>query len=392
MSKLLTMATHGDIEGMDKDKFESTATSAFMSLHIILVGAHSVANTTLEPIPPVQSDDPKIQQDMKEVADKVSDLQNKLDNAKMTAHLWLPQEGRLDSGLCGLLSSTIPRHLLDYGATYSAVSGEILNLLAEAKKSGSSPNLVGQALQLIGALLQQVQGYRTEMEAATKQLTDYTTRVQADHDALVGGADAIQTLIGIDKADAVSLQQTLDQLQSQLDEDTEDLRIAKAGVGMGIVILVFGLGLCCAPGGGLIGGVTAVVGAAGFIGSLSVELQLEAQIKALQDAIANDQKIKQELIQQAIALTALHGVVAHLIDQVTAAQRSLSQVSSFWDTLDQSLQSVMDGLSKPNADMSVVLDEVRVKAAQNHWDDLVEYAKYLLGMTVTVVFRPANAA
>jgi hypothetical protein len=372
----------------DSDQVKANSSSGFLALQVVTGAAQAVANTQLEPIPAVQSDDPEIQKQMKDVNDKFADIQTKLDTAKVTAKLWLPGSTTLNSGLCADFSSLIPNHILSFRAAYSAASDEILSLLEEAKKEGNSKVLIGEALDLIQYLQAQVTKYQGEMTDASHQLNDFTAKVQADHDALVGGADAIQTLIGIDNTDADNLKNDIARLQDEIKAYQKQLTEAAIGMAGGIFVAVIGVALCFTPAAG-VGGVMIAVGVAGLAVGAGFVGSLEQKISHDQSEITSEQATEDALHQQAKALTGLHLTVSGLVDQLTAAQTALSSLATFWTTMQGTLSDVIEALNEPNASLPAVIDEIAVKRAATRWNDLADFAKVLQTAPVTVDFKPA---
>lgn len=366
----------------DADTTKPKATKAFMSLHIVSTGAHAVRNTLLNDILDVQSDDPTIQSQMANIHKKVADLQTKLAVAKSTADVWI-------DSLCSEVSQMIPNHILDYGATYDAASDQILMLLDNAKASPSDPTNKQQALELIGALRDQVTGYRVEMDKAKADLVAYGARIQTDHDNLLGGSDGIQTLMSIDSAEVDSFTADIKKMNDEIDVYNKQISDAEIGVGLSIFVACIGAVVCFVPGGQVAGGAIIATGALGLTASAAVWGVLEAKVKSCQSEIEQDQSTKTALNQQLISLSFLHMTVANTLNQVGDAQVALSDLNVFWSTFEASLGDVINDLNKPNASLSVTLDELWVRAAKNNWKDLSAFAQVLVGVTVTPEFKLA---
>lgn len=104
-----------------------------------------------------------------------------------------------------------------------------------------------------------------------------------------------------------------------------------------------------------------------------------------------DQAAETTLNIQITARNALHLIVANVVDKITAAQLALSDIAVFWGTFESTLDGVINDLGKPNAKLSVVLDEMWVKAAKNNWKTLTEFAQNLVDAKVDAEYRDKAA-
>lgn len=379
----ITSLAASGASGSTGSDLKSKATAGFMAMHIVATAAHAVRNCTLESIPPVETDDPNLKAQMDKVIAGVTDLQGKLQTARNTADIWI-------GTLCATISSTIPSHILDYGATYAAASDQIVGLLDQAKGQNPPPGLIPQALDLIQALRGQVSSYTTEVESAKQQLSDYATKVQADHDALLGGNDAIQTLISIDSADIDALKSEVNNLNDEISAWNKQIMDAEIGVGLSIFVGIIALAVAPVSGGASLAVGAVAVG--GLAASATVWGILQAKVDHARSEIATDQATETELQQQVLSLNALHGTVANVLNQIVTAQSALSDVGVFWQTFGNTLDGVITDLGKPNASLSAVIDEMWVNAAKGLWTDLTVFAQNLLDTTVVVQVKQSAAA
>jgi hypothetical protein len=385
ITKMLSVRQADRASGKGGDDLGKKATQAFLSMHIVSAGAHAVRNIRMYPIPDVQTDDQAVQKTMQELHVKWTDLYSKVQVAQGNADLWI-------NDLCTSVSKTIPTHLIDYNSTYDAASDDIIALLGQAKKTGSSADLVQQALVLIGALQGQVQTYQKEIEKAAADLKDYAKRLQADHDALLDGSSGIQQLISIEQSEVDSLKADIDRLNNEIDTYQKQITEAAMGTGLGIFVACLGAVIFAVPGGEGIGFAVAVVGIGGIAAGGAVWGTLEAKVKHCQSEVAEDQRTRDALKQQVIALTALHLCLANALSKVENALVALSDVQVFWGVFETTLQHVIDDLNKPNAKLDIILDEMWVRVAKNNWHELVKLAESLLGETAPVEVRTAAAA
>jgi hypothetical protein len=372
------VSTSGDSDLQPK------ATKAFMSFHIVSCAAHAVRNTAVAPIATVETDDADVKATMTKVQAGLADLTTKLDTAKLTAESWI-------NDLCTRASQTIPNHILDYGATYDAASDEILGLLDQAKKGNDAPKLVSDALDLITALRDQVSGYRTELDKVKTDLDAYAKKVQADHDALSGSNDAISTLVSLEGSEVQKFKDRVTFLQDEVTAWNKQIMDAEIGTGLSIFTAVVGAVVACVPGGQTIGIGMIVAGGAGLAASAAIWGTLQQKVDSAHSEMANDQAGEDALNIQITALNALHLIVANVVDQITAAQLALSDIAVFWSTFESTLDGVIKDLGKPNAKLSVVMDEMWVKAAKNNWKTLTEFAQNLVDAMIDADYRDKAA-
>jgi hypothetical protein len=372
------VSTSGDSDLQPK------ATKAFMSFHIVSCAAHAVRNTSVAPIATVETDDADVKATMTKVQAGLADLTTKLDTAKLTAESWI-------NDLCTRASQTIPNHILDYGATYDAASDEILDLLNQAKSGNNAPKLVADALDLITALRDQVSGYRTELDKVKTDLDAYAKKVQTDHDALAGSNDAISTLVSLEGSEVQKFKDRVTFLQDEVTAWNKQIMDAEIGTGLSIFTAVVGAVVACVPGGQTIGIGMIVAGGAGLAASAAIWGTLQQKVDSAHTEMGNDQAAEDALNIQITALNALHLIVANVVDQITAAQLALSDIAVFWSTFESTLDGVIKDLGKPNAKLSVVMDEMWVKAAKNNWKTLTEFAQNLVDAKVDAEYRDKAA-
>jgi hypothetical protein len=366
--------------GPTTDDVQSKATKGFAALHIVSAAAHAIRNTILEPIPDVETDDDDLKAKMAKVKTGVADVQKKLDHAKVTAAQWTDT-------LCTRISVTIPTHIIDYSAVYDAASDQILEMLKEADAAGSDPKKIADALDLITALKSQVQDIKKDIDAAGVEIGKYATAVQADHDALVGGVDSIHQLMEMDSEQIKEFKQDIDRLNDEIAALNKKVMDAEIGVGASIFVGIIGIALCATGVGAVAGGAVIAVGVVGLGTSAAFWGVLETQIRNDRSKIQTEQAEKNALDQQLTSLTGLHATVANALDQVTMAQAALSDVGVLWGAFDGVLGGVIADLSKPNANLKAVIDEMWVKAAKNNWQKLSEFAQQLLDTPVKVEVR-----
>jgi len=372
------VSTSGDSDLQPK------ATKAFMSFHIVSCAAHAVRNTSVAPIATVETDDADVKATMTKVQAGLADLTTKLDTAKLTAESWI-------NDLCTRASQTIPNHILDYGATYDAASDEILELLDQAKKGNNDPKLISDALDLITALRDAVSGYRTELDKVKTDLDAYAKKVQTDHDALAGSNDAISTLVSLEGSEVQKFKDRVTFLQDEVTAWNKQIMDAEIGTGLSIFTAVVGAVVACVPGGQTIGIGMIVAGGAGLAASAAIWGTLQQKVDSAHSEMKDDQAAEDALNIQITALNALHLIVANVVDQITAAQLALSDIAVFWSTFESTLDGVIKDLGKPNAKLSVVMDEMWVKAAKNNWKTLTEFAQNLVDAKVDAEYRDKAA-
>jgi len=381
--------------GGDVQSAQAQANSGFASVQIVTAAAHALLNAVIGPVPTV--DNPPAGLDMQKITDGINDVRTKLTAAQATASTWVDD-------LSIEVGKTIPTSIMNYSSLYDAASDQIADSVAAAKNlpsdppapPGSPPGPRAQAqldiLSMFQALQGQVQEIKTNVDSCADRLSAYGQQLQKDHDALVGGSDEVQTLITMDQSALDSIKTDVDRLQSEVKELNKRLMDAELAVGGGIFVGVVGIALCCVPGGQVVGGCAIAVGVAGVVGG-GVEWGLtEASIKSDEKKIQDDQVTKTAIEQQVIALTTVHTVTAMLVDQVAQAESALSDLRTFWASMDTMLGDVISDLGKPDALPNFSLDTVWLAASKKNWTKLNDMAEALLNITPTVTVTPASPA
>ena len=154
---------------------------------------------------------------------------------------------------------------------------------------------------------------------------------------------------------------------------------------------VVGCVVAAVPGGQTIGIGMIVAGGAGIATSGAIWGTLQQKVDSTESEIGQDHKAETALNKQITALNGLHLIMANVVDKITAAQLALSDVAVFWGTFELTLDGMIKDLAKPNAKLSVALDEMWVKAAKNNWKTLTEFAQHLVDAKVDVQYRDKAA-
>ena len=130
--------------------------SGFASLQIVTASCHGVLNTQF--IAP----SPK--------PDWFDDLNAKLDAAKVLANQWIDD-------IAPQLTASIPSHVIDYGTTYTALTGQIIDLLDKNPTAKGKDNpVVQQVFALISALHDEVETIITDVIGTQEQLKIWGTQ------------------------------------------------------------------------------------------------------------------------------------------------------------------------------------------------------------------------
>jgi hypothetical protein len=362
---------------------QSKAQQGFVAIHIVSAACFAIRNTIIQPIQTVDSDDDDIKALMKEVQSGFKDVSAKLDHAKKTASIWIDH-------LSSDIARKIPTHIIDYNSLYNAASDQILEVIAKAEKDGSTPALIGEMLDLIKALQDQIRTNKREIDDAGKQISDFAQKIQEDHDAMVGGVDIVQTLIVKDQAQSDKLKADIERLQDEVKELNKKLMYAELGTVGGIFVSIIGITLIATGVGAAVGGVTLALGIAGTVGGATAWGLLQKAINDDYKKIGNEQVTKSAIDQQVLSLVALHTVAATVLDQVTLAQTALADVAILWGTFDGILQGVIDDLAKPNANITLAMDKLWVRAAKNQWAALEDFAQQLVNTPIKVETLPTQ--
>jgi hypothetical protein len=295
------------------------------------------------------------------------------------------------------IGSTVPTSITAYSSLYGAAADQLKSSIDAAKllppdppgQPGPRASAQRGIVELFQALQGEVQEIKTTVDDCATQLTAYATRLQADHDALVGGTDSIQTLIALDQTEVGNLNTDIDILYAEVDTLNKQLMEAELAVGGGLFVAVVGVGLCLVPGGQVTGGCAIAIGVACVVGGAAEWGVTEQKIKDDQNKILREQSTRSALVQQCIALTALHSTTASLVGQVAQAETALSDLRTFWASMDDMLGLVVENLGMPGALTTFSIDTLWLDASKNNWADLNEMAETLLGIQVPVRVTPA---
>lgn len=381
--------------GGDVQTARTGASRGFASLQIVTAAAHALLNASIGPVPAV--DNPPEGLNMQDLTNGIDDVRKKLTAAQATASTWVDDLG-IEVG------KTIPTSIMAFSSLYDAASDQIATSIAAAQalpddppaQPGSPPGPRAKAqadiVTLFQALQGQVQDIKADVDSCSTKLATYGTQIQADHDALLGGSDVVQSLITMDQTALDTIKNDVDRLQEEVKELNKRLMDAELAVGGGIFVGVIGIALCCVPGGQLAGGCAIAVGVAGIVGG-GVEWGLtEASIKSDEKKIQDDQVTKTAIEQQVIALTTIHTTTASLVAQVTQAESALSDLRTFWESMDTMLGTAIANLGEPNAKPAFMSDTLWLTASKNNWAKLNDLAEALLNINPAVTVTPASPA
>ena len=143
------------------------------SLQIVTASCHGVLNTQFIAPSPKPS--------------WFDDLNAKLDAAKVLANQWIDD-------IAPKIDGERNSHVIDYGATYTALTDQIVDLLNKNPNANTDNPVVQQVFALISALHDEIETIITDVIGTQEQLKIWGDAMQKSHDDLFAGAANIQSL------------------------------------------------------------------------------------------------------------------------------------------------------------------------------------------------------
>jgi hypothetical protein len=341
----------------------------FLAAHAVSTSCLGIVNTELKPAPEPQSWYPTL----------VTNLQAAQNHAQT---IWLDD-------LSTQVTKTIPTQIISYGSTFDAAAQEILELLDEAIKHGSTPKLIGQVLDLLNALTSQLTEIDQELAAISTRLVDFGHVLHSDHHALFDNVNSIQAAIDADNADSENMDSEMKQLRGEIAEWNKQLMNSEIATGAGVFITVVGFALTAAT--GPVGGVVLAAGILTVAGGAAGWGVWQAKINDAYNKIAAAQAEEDADTQQIIALTGLKTSVSSVAEDLITAQDALVHVREMWGVIAGVLESVIADLQLPNANLPAVVDKTWVLAGRNNWRVLQKFAEDLVEKSVTVQHKSIGA-
>ena len=248
-------------------------------------------------------------------------IKQNLETAIAHARTW-------QDNLCGQVAIDVPQGVIDYNKVFQPTSNQLIDLITQIEMSGqdATNDQRQQATKLLGTLLAHLDKQATTLRTLHGSLVQLMDDVQQDHTAISNAEGTISD--DIPGGGVISKQ-----IQAELGNDFLDTQIEDS----------------CTV-------------------SLSVKSSIDLQIKETAGS-------HPELLPYVIALQVLQK--AQSDNEV--ATKSLSDVLTQWQLLQNLLQDVVDDLNTAdNAGVLPILQKLDAQSAQNVWTQLEQYATRLM--------------
>ena len=357
------------------DETKSNLTDGFNSTMLITAYSHAMLNIVINPAsspPPAWFDT----------------FNANLKTAQQHAQNWVDNLGPQ-------ISSTVPQTIIDYGNTFSAATGDILNIL---QTSNDNPNAdqEKQILALVEALLTQLGAQKKTILDLQTQLQAFASNIIQDNANMQDGQNSAENAIQADKETIQKIKDHISRLQVDMAKANAKATVSDIGIGVGIFVAIAGFALAVATGGAalpLVVGAVAVVGVGGAIAS-SVIFNDQAskdleQINSLQGQLSDENK-------QVAALQSIVSSITSLVTENEAAQKAMTSVLTMWDTLEGKLQTVLKDLNTAEKDTPGILQQLDIQTSQKAWQQLVGFATNMQdaasGLTIQPLITQKSAA
>lgn len=342
------------------DVTNNKTAKGFISFHIVDAQCQAILNTQF--VAPT----PK--------PDWFDGLNAHLDEAKKQAKHWLDDLGPR-------IAADIPASVVNYEATYSAVTDQIVTLIdSDPTAKGINNPTVSQTMALFGALRSEVDGIIAKMATAAADLNTWGQAMQKAHDDLFNGAASIQKAQSGLAADVAKMDSAIDGLHKKISGQNDI--IAGMGILIGVSIFAMVVGIALAP---VTGGASLIatgIGAVGVVGGAVTWGVLQDKIDSEYKEIAQDQAQRSEDQRQLVALQGLSLAARTAISSIETATTALADVKTHWAFFQAELQGVEDQLNDANADLMAIVNKAHLLAAQKMWKNASAFAQQLMGMTV----------
>lgn len=347
------------------DTNKTTATG-FASLQIITASCHGILNTQFTAPTPKPA--------------WFDGLANELDKAKVLARRWI-------NDIAPQMTASIPTHVVDYATTFSATTDEIFNLVDKNPSAKGKDNpIVQQVFALVQALEDELSSTITEVDGTSAQLKQWGDEMQAVHDALYQGAASIQGAMIDLKADIDKMNAFIKGLNEQIKADQVAVAVSAGAVGLGVFLIGVGIAvtLATAGTGSAVGGLIIGAGVVGVVGGAISWGVFQDKINKAYDEIAQDQKRLSDDQRQITALQGLSLSANTAISAIATALSALSDVKTMWEFFRGELQGTKNKLMSADEELALIINKVKISAAQREWDLAVQFAQQLIGVKVTV--------
>jgi len=345
------------------DLLQQRTQTSFVTLNLITQACHGILNTTFTP-----------PADKK--PDWFDDLKGKLDAAKVVAQNWI-------DNIAPDVTGGVPLQVIDYGATFSAVAGQIQAIVAaHPDAQGADDPYVKQVHQLVSVLVDEVSGMITKADATATSLKTWGDKMQTAHDQLSTGAVNIQKAESDLQTDVDKMNTAITTLQKMIHDENIAIAVSAGGIGVGLLLLVVGIALAPETGGGTL--VLAGTGGLLIIGGTVTWAVMQDKINKQFKEIAGDQAELDSDKRQLVALKGLDTASSQAINYTTSATSSLSDFRTSWTVFEGELKGVLSNLEKAESALSTLLEGTFTQAAVTEWATATAFAQSLADAPVQV--------
>ncbi len=258
--------------------------------------------------------------------------------------------------------------------------GAYLDALSADPTNSDAKNGLGQALTSLQKLIAQQVTAITTIETG---LTQFSTDIYNDAEALTGIAQDATGDAGQDQTEIQNINTDIATLQSQIATAQTLLTVSEIGIGLSIFVGMVGAVVCFIPGaqGVGIGMIVAAVG--GLAGSIAGTVVESKAITAMQNQIDSDQTRISGIGQDIILLNGVSAQFNSLYNANQAAQTALKSIETMWTNLDTEIELVKTELTDAAKDAtSAQYGQLKTdfQDAQTAWTGVVAFAEALAGI------------
>lgn len=348
--------------GAPSTPLENKTQTAFITLTLITQACHGILNTVfVAPSPKPTWFDA---------------LNSKLDVAKTHAQNWI-------DNLAPSITGGVPVQVINYGTTYSALTGQIQSIVqAHPDASGATNEYVIQVRELVAALEGQVQQIIGNATTTQTQLRSWGDLMQASHDALTSGATSIQKAETNLQGDVAAMNNAISNLNKEIAGENKAIAYSAGAIAIGLTLAVIGIALAPETGGAslLVAGTGGLLVVGGAVTWGIMQDKINKQYKE----IAKDQGELADDKRQIVALQGLATSSNQAIQYITDSTNALSDFRTAWAVFQGELSGVLTKLQLAEGALSTIVEGAFTNAAALEWADATNFAQGLVNAPVQV--------
>lgn len=344
------------------EELKGPTQKSFVTLNLITQSCHGLLNTTFvcPPQKPTWFDE----------------LNTKLGNAKANANTWINE-------LAPSITAGVPQQVIDYGTTYQAFTGSIMEIVkAHPEAKGAENPYVVQVHELVKELQNAVNEKVKGTETTAQKLKVWGEAMQTSHDELSSGAANIQAAEASLNTDVEKMNTAIEALKEEIHQENIAIAVSAAGIGVGLLLVVVGIALAPETGGYSL--IVAGTGALLVIGGAVTWGIMQKKINEQFEEVAKDQEELESDKKQLVALQGLSTASNQAIQYTTDASSALSEFRTTWSLFEGELKGVSEKLQHAEDSLSTIVEGSFTEAAAREWEDATKLAQSLVEAPVSV--------